>query len=67
MISHEMTRDDLEEAGFLVEGIAETLRAFSTSEVERLSLGMALHILADSADKALAVIKGCVDQKTLAP
>ena len=55
-----LASDDLEEAGFVVEGIAQTLYAMSTSEACR-DMAMALDMLAKAADGALAVIKANVE------
>ena len=51
--------DTLEEAGFAIEGVAQTLYAMSTSEACR-DMSMALAMLAKAADGALEAIKAHV-------
>ncbi len=51
--------DTLEEAGFAIEGVAQTLYAMSTSEACR-DMAMALDLLAKTADGALAAVKAHV-------
>ncbi len=59
MIGVHPDTDDLEEAGFVVEGVAQMLYAMSTSELCR-DMAMELDMLSKAADGALAVIKAHV-------
>jgi hypothetical protein len=56
---------NLEQIGFEIQGVAQTLRAFCTSELAE-GLEMSMDMLAENADRAAADIARFVEEQTVA-